>query len=169
MAVLLCLLIIVATPPPVHRALFWIFIIASATDFLDGYLARKWNAASALGALLDPIADKLLVALLLLYLLVDYGLPLFIVAVIILRELYIAGLREFLAARQISLPVSYGGKIKTSLQMVGISVMLAAPALNLPRATALGTHVLWLAAAFAFASALQYTKASWPHLRSATR
>lgn len=160
-----CLVIITCTPPPVHKVLFWIFLAASITDFFDGHLARKWNATSPLGALLDPIADKLLVTVLLLHLANGYGLSIFPVAVIILRELYISGLREFLAAKNITLPVSHGGKLKTTLQMVGITVMLAATALGIPDAAPLGKDIIALAAAFAVASAIQYTKASLPHLR----
>ena len=110
--------------PSAHGLLFLLFFVASVTDFLDGYLARKWGVSSALGALLDPIADKLLVALMLLYLMGYYGLSLLPVAAILLRELYISGLREFLANRQIALPVSRGGKLKTALQLSGIGLML---------------------------------------------
>ncbi len=139
--------------------LLWIFIAASITDFFDGYLARRWQVVSPLGAMLDPIADKLLVALMLIYLLVAPGQPPFVgdpgliawdgpggggklpaapysflsavplflpVVVIVLRELYIAGLREFLAHRQVKLPVSRGGKWKTALQMVAITLLLMA-------------------------------------------
>lgn len=164
LAVPLCLLLILLAPQA-HGALFLVFLAASATDFLDGYLARRWNAVSPLGALLDPIADKLLAALLLLYLAVYYRLALLPVAAMILRELYISGLREFLAARQVALPVSKGGKLKTSLQLSGILLMLLGLWVDMDSACRLGTLVLWLAAAVSVASAIQYSKASLPHLR----
>ena len=164
--------------------LFWLFVLASLTDFLDGYLARKWNATSAIGAMLDPVADKLLVALMLLYLLLRYPPLLLPVAVIILRELYISGLREFLAARQIALPVSRGGKLKTAMQMLGIGLIFAAPlvahiAPDMPGdngpfpaemsaglgVSLLGGGCIWIAALLALWSAWGYTRAALRTMR----
>jgi CDP-diacylglycerol--glycerol-3-phosphate 3-phosphatidyltransferase len=134
LAVPACLVIMLVFPAKTMW-LLWIFIAASLTDFLDGYLARRWNATSNLGALLDPIADKLLVALMLIYLLIMLGAPLLLpVAVILLRELYISGLREFLAAKQVTLPVSKGGKLKTALQMLAVIFLLGQLAYNPPHA-----------------------------------
>lgn len=150
------LMLLLAVP---HVALFVLFVLASLTDFLDGYLARKWNATSDLGALLDPIADKLLVALMLVYLVLDSRGALFIPAVIIiLRELYISGLREFLAARQIALPVSRGGKWKTATQMVGISLVLGGLSFIAPLLVKGGMLLIWLSAALALLSAAGYTR-----------
>ena len=116
-------------------AVFWIFIAASLTDFFDGYLARKWNAVSPLGTFLDPVADKLLVGLMLIYLLTMFGTVLLLpVIVILLREIYISALREFLAAKGASLPVSKGGKLKTALQMLAIALLLGHLAYNPPGA-----------------------------------
>ena len=165
-----CLLIILLDPSQ-HAALFFIFLAAALTDFLDGYLARKWNLVSPLGALLDPIADKLLVALLLLYFAVFYGVSLLPVAAMILREIYISGLREFLAARQVQLPVSKGGKLKTSLQLASISLMLLAAAfgdVDPPSGSlvfGIGHLCLWAAALVSVVSGIHYTRDSWPHLR----
>ena len=158
-------LLIILLAPTAHGALFLIFFAAAFTDFLDGYLARKWNVVSPLGALLDPIADKLLVALMLLYLMGYYELALLPVAAMILRELYISGLREFLANKQVQLPVSKGGKLKTSLQLTGILFMLLGIWIGHANATMLGTKLLWLAAALSVATAIQYTKDSLPHLK----
>lgn len=158
-------LVIILLLPSAHGLLFLLFLAAAITDFLDGYLARKWGITSALGALLDPIADKLLVALMLLYLMGYYGLSLLPVAAILLRELYISGLREFLANRQVTLPVSRGGKLKTALQLTGIGLMLFWGWVHLPYADWLGNKILWLSAAVSVASAIQYTQASWKHLR----
>lgn len=159
-AVPLCLALMLLNPACKEPALFGIFVAASITDFLDGYLARKWNVVSPLGTLLDPIADKLLVALMLVYLLTAYGVELFLpVIVILLRELYISGLREFLASRQIALPVSKGGKWKTALQMVAIAWLLS------PLDPIVGFALLYLAALLAITSAISYTRTSWKHLR----
>jgi len=155
------LLMLFGTP---NLALFWIFLLASLTDFFDGYLARKWNVTSPFGAMLDPVADKLLVALMLLYLLGEYSLPLFPVALILLREIYISALREFLSARGIALPVSKGGKWKTALQMLAITALLCSLAYDIPTAWHIGAIALWIAAVLACTSAAQYTRAAWKHI-----
>ncbi len=159
-------LLIILTNPAQHVLLFLVFGAAAATDFFDGYLARKWGVASPIGALLDPIADKLLVILMLLHLMVYYGLSLVPVAAIILREIYISGLREYLASKQVALPVSSGGKLKTGLQLTGILWMLGSPMLGWEFIGWAGSKVLWLAAAVAVITAVDYTKKSWPHLTS---
>lgn len=193
-AVPACLAIMLANPSWKYVALLSLFVAAALTDFLDGYLARKWNATSALGTLLDPIADKLLVALMLVYLLTLKGAVLLVpVAIIILRELYISGLREFLASRQVTLPVSAGGKLKTATQMLAVIMLLTELVMNPPGqinfpcqlvahadtlttscveqpillriAKATGLPMLYVAAFLAFASAAHYTRGSWKHLR----
>lgn len=157
--------------------LFAIFVAAAITDFFDGYLARRWNAITPLGTMLDPIADKLLVAVVLIYLLKFPLTPVLLVALLLLREFYIAGLREFLALRQAPLPVSLGGKWKTLLQMLGLAVLLAT--LSFPFGGTviyrmrlqdalwnLGMVLLWVAALISVATAIDYTRKAWPHLRS---
>jgi CDP-diacylglycerol--glycerol-3-phosphate 3-phosphatidyltransferase len=145
--------------------LFVIFLVASITDFFDGYLARKWNAVSAIGAMLDPLADKLLVALMLLYLVTHSDTPLLPVAVILLRELYIAGLRECLALRSIPLPVSKGGKWKTALQMTAITVLLGSMTLHCAEAWVPGVWLLYGSAILALLSAVEYTRTALKSLR----
>ena len=106
---------------------FALFIIASFTDFLDGLLARMFKEESKLGELLDPIADKIIVAAALILLVMDGTIKNFevIAAIIILtREILISGLREFLAKGQIRLPVSSLAKLKTFLQMFSIAILL---------------------------------------------
>ena len=106
---------------------FAIFVIASFTDFLDGMLARMMKEESKLGELLDPIADKIIVATALILLVMDGTIRHYevIAAIIILtREILISGLREFLAKGQIKLPVSNLAKLKTFLQMLAISLLL---------------------------------------------
>ena len=106
---------------------FALFVIASFTDFLDGLLARIYKEESKLGELLDPIADKIIVAAALILLVMDETIKNYevIAAVIILtREILISGLREFLAKGRIKLPVSNLAKLKTFLQMFSISILL---------------------------------------------
>ena len=106
---------------------FSLFIIASFTDFLDGLLARMYREESKLGELLDPIADKIIVAAALILLVMEGTIKNYevIAAVIILtREILISGLREFLAKGRIKLPVSNLAKLKTFLQMFSISILL---------------------------------------------
>ena len=106
---------------------FTLFVIASFTDFLDGLLARMYKEESKLGELLDPIADKIIVAAALILLVMDETIKNYevIAAVIILtREILISGLREFLAKGRIKIPVSNLAKLKTFLQMFSISILL---------------------------------------------
>jgi len=106
---------------------FVLFVIASFTDFLDGLLARMYKEESKLGELLDPVADKIIVAAALILLVMDGTIKNYevIAAIIILaREILISGLREFLAKGRIKLPVSSLAKLKTFLQMFSISILL---------------------------------------------
>lgn len=151
--------------PDAHLVIFLLFVAAAISDFLDGYLARKWNVTSHLGAMLDPVADKLIVTLMLFYLMAFFNLALLPVLLIILRELYISGLRESLAARQIALPVSRGGKLKTVLQLAGIAAMLLWPVSGLTQVAQLGELCVWLSAGVALVTAVLYTRSVWPSLR----
>ena len=104
-----------------------LFLIASFTDFLDGLLARMYKEESRLGELLDPIADKIIVAAALILLVMDQTIKNYevIAAIIILtREILISGLREFLAKGKIKMPVSNLAKLKTFLQMFSIAILL---------------------------------------------
>ena len=106
---------------------FALFIVASFTDFLDGLLARMFKEESKLGELLDPIADKIIVAAALILLVMDGTIKNYevIAAIIILtREILISGLREFLAKAQISMPVTGLAKFKTFIQMFAIAILL---------------------------------------------
>ena len=125
----------IAAVPVVAGLLLWdsyaarwaalaIFIIAAITDFLDGYLARLWKQQSSLGRLLDPIADKVLVAVVLLVLSsspILYGGHLWAAIIILSREVLVSGLREFLGELQVSVPVTRIAKWKTTLQLVNFS------------------------------------------------
>ena len=141
-------------------ATFGLFAFAAVTDFFDGWLARRLNQTSEFGRILDPIADKLIVASALVMLAVQYDAPVIPVVAILCRELMISGLREGLAGR-ISLPVSHLGKWKTASQMTAIAVLLIAPAFA-ALAELLGhagEGLLWLAAALSWLSAGFYLRA----------
>ena len=108
-----------------------IFIAAAVTDFLDGYLARAWEQQSSLGRMLDPIADKLLVASCLLMLAAEEtirGWSLLAAVVILCREILVSGLREYLAELRVSVPVTRLAKWKTSAQLVAIGFLIVGEA-----------------------------------------
>lgn len=135
------------------------FILGAASDFLDGYLARKWQLHSAFGAMIDQISDKLLVATFLTILLVDHAVWWLPAIVILLREIYVSGLREYLALAQMPMPVSKLGKWKTATQMLAIAALLAAVVFAAPMLELLGNLLLSIAALLAAISALQYSRA----------
>ena len=104
-----------------------IFILAGISDFLDGYLARHWNAQSVIGTVLDPIADKLVVIVAIVMLIFQkqiIGIDIFPAMAILMREVIIAGLREALGSFKFKLPVSDIGKWKTAIQLISISILL---------------------------------------------
>ena len=142
-----------------------LFIIASFTDFLDGMLARMMEQESKLGELLDPIADKIIVAAALILLVMNGAIKNFevIAAIIILtREILISGLREFLAKGRIKLPVSNLAKLKTVLQMVSIGLLLSGETGNKIinfqdyNAQTIGIILLWLSAFLTLYTGYEY-------------
>ncbi|MAE52233.1 MAG: CDP-diacylglycerol--glycerol-3-phosphate 3-phosphatidyltransferase [Micavibrio sp.] len=147
-------------------AAFALYAVCAATDFLDGYLARKLNAVSPFGTFLDPISDKVFIVLILLTL-VDTG-PLsgpwvIAVMVIITRELLISGLREFLGPKNVQMPVTKLAKWKTTVQMISMGFLIVAPAL--PAALMAGQLLTVLAAALTAYTGWLYLKAGFPHLK----
>ena len=151
---------------------FAIFVIASFTDFLDGMLARMMGEESKLGELLDPIADKIIVATALILLVMDGTIRHYevIAAITILtREILISGLREFLAKGQIKLPVSNLAKLKTFLQMLAISLLLTGETgnkiLNFQdyNAQTIGIILLWVSAFLTLYTAYGYLVQSIDH------
>jgi CDP-diacylglycerol--glycerol-3-phosphate 3-phosphatidyltransferase len=151
-----------------------IFGLASLTDFLDGYLARRWNQQSAFGAFLDPVADKLIVAVALVLLVHSDGdLALVLAtAVIIGREVFVSALREWMATRGISaaVKVSMLGKIKTTVQMFAIFFLLwKAPWFGVLPVFGAGYLLLLLAAVLTFVSGAQYARAAIVAVRHAER
>ena len=154
---------------------FILFLIASFTDFLDGLLARMFKEESKLGELLDPIADKIIVATALILLVMDNTIKNFevIAAIIILtREILISGLREFLAKGRIKLPVSNLAKLKTVLQMTAISILLTGETGNKIinfqdyNAQTIGIIFLWLSAALTLFTAYDYMRKGIDHAMS---
>ncbi len=143
-----------------------IFGLAAVTDWFDGYLARRLNQSSPFGAFLDPVADKLMVAAALVVLVEAYASPLITIpaTVIIGREIVISALREWMAelGQRASVAVSMIGKIKTTLQMVSILVLIAAPLQSTLSWT--GVVALYGAAVLTLWSMLVYLRAAWPHL-----
>lgn len=146
-----------------------IFVVASITDYLDGYLARIWNQTSNIGRMLDPIADKLLVASVLLLMAADgtiAGWSLWAAITILCREILVSGLREYLAALKVAVPVTRIAKWKTTIQMVSIAFLLAGPAGDKFgfHTTLLGIILLWLAAVLTIYTGYDYFKAGLKHV-----
>jgi len=154
---------------------FAIFVVASFTDFLDGMLARMMGEESKLGELLDPIADKIIVATALILLVMDGTIRHYevIAAIIILtREILISGLREFLAKGQIKLPVSNLAKLKTFLQMLAIALLLTGETgnkiLNFQdyNAQTIGIILLWLSSFLTLYTGYEYLRKGIDHAMS---
>ena len=142
---------------------FGLYVAAAVSDFLDGYLARLWNAGSVLGRVFDPIADKLLIAAILLCLagnaeIVPFGMIPAIV--IILRELLVSGLREYLGTKSIVLPVSRLAKWKTTAQLVSVGLLLIAPIWGLYYYS--GLVLLWIASGLTAWTGWEYLRATFP-------
>ena len=151
---------------------FFLFVLASFTDFLDGLLARLYKEESRLGELLDPIADKIIVSTALILLVMNGHIQNYevIAAIIILtREILISGLREFLAKGEIKLPVSNLAKVKTFLQMFSISVLLTGETGNKIinfqdyNAQTIGIILLWLSAFLTLYTGYDYLRKGIDH------
>ncbi|GJD29283.1 CDP-diacylglycerol--glycerol-3-phosphate 3-phosphatidyltransferase [Methylobacterium adhaesivum] len=146
-----------------------VYILAAITDYLDGYVARTYDQSSALGRMLDPIADKLLVAACLLMLAADatiHGWTLWAAIVILCREILVSGLREYLAELKVGVPVSRVAKWKTTLQLIAIGFLVAGPAGEtiLPGTIQTGTYLLWIAAALTLYTGWDYMRAGIKHV-----
>jgi CDP-diacylglycerol--glycerol-3-phosphate 3-phosphatidyltransferase/cardiolipin synthase len=143
-----------------------LFVGAAVTDWLDGYLARRWNQTSAFGAFLDPVADKLMVTAALIVLLQLNRVDAIVAVIIIGREIAISALREWMAklGQGRSVAVNLLGKIKTVAQLVAVPLLLyherIGPWFDPSR---LGTWLLYVAAALTVASMLYYLKLAAPH------
>ena len=143
-----------------------IFVIAAVTDWLDGYLARRWQQTSAFGAFLDPVADKPMVAAALIVLVQIDRLDAILAMIIIGREITISALREWMAriGAHKSVAVSMIGKIKTTAQMIAIPMLLYYAPLYGVNVFDLGTWLIYVAAVLTLWSMGYYMRMAWPHL-----
>jgi CDP-diacylglycerol---glycerol-3-phosphate 3-phosphatidyltransferase len=175
----------IAAVPAVVACLYWqevprngewlrwvalsIFMAAAVTDILDGYFARKWGELTSFGRMLDPIADKLLVASCLLMLTADgtiRGLSIWAAIVILCREILVSGLREYLAELNVRVEVTRLAKWKTTVQLVAIGFLLAGDAGDaiVPVVTPTGLSLLWLSAILTLYTGWDYFRAGLRHL-----
>lgn len=170
----------IAAVPAVAGLLMWggnnarwaalaIYIAAAVTDFFDGYLARKWQQQSSLGKMLDPIADKVLVAVVLLVLSADgilFGGHIWAAIVILSREVLVSGLREYLGELQVSVPVTRIAKWKTTVQLLAVGFLIAGPAGDtvVPYVTNFGIAMLWIAAGLTLYTGYDYFRAGIRHV-----
>jgi cardiolipin synthase (CMP-forming) len=171
----------VAAVPVVVALMFWpdefwmrwtalaVFSAAGITDFFDGYLARAWQMQSSMGRMLDPIADKLLVAAVLLMLVADQTISswsIWAAIVILCREILVSGLREFLAELKVSIPVSAVAKWKTTMQLIALGFLIAGRAGEyvLPGNVKIGLALLWISAILTLYTGWDYMKAGLKHV-----
>ncbi len=149
---------------------FGVFCLAGISDALDGLAARKLGAYSDFGRMLDPIADKVLVATALMMLVAGGafdGWKLVPALVILAREILVSGLREFLAGVRVSVPVTSIAKMKTTIQMIAIGAMILGPAADkvIPGALAFAYVALWVAAGLTVYTGYIYFRAGLVHVR----
>jgi cardiolipin synthase (CMP-forming) len=159
---------------------FAVFCVAGLSDALDGFAARKLNAGSDFGRMLDPIADKILVGVALMMLVAEGSVHEFslttglssllklVPALIILsREILVSGLREFLAGVSVSVPVSSIAKLKTTIQMIAIGAMILGPIVDrwIPGSLAFAYTLLWVAAALTVYTGYSYFRAGLAYTR----
>lgn len=145
----------------------WLFIIAAVTDWLDGYLARKWNQTSNFGAFLDPVADKLIVSTALVLLVADNRVSELVTIIIIGREITISALREWMATmgKRKSVAVNMIGKFKTAAQLVAIPMLLNAGSVAGFDMIFWGALLIWVAALLTLWSMAYYLYVAWPDLK----
>jgi cardiolipin synthase len=143
-----------------HRLGAILFILASITDFFDGYIARKFNLVSNFGKMFDPIADKILVGCVIIMLLKKDMVVEVPCLLILAREFLVSGLREFLALVKVSVPVSRLAKVKTFLQMFALSILiLGSKGSGIVYMDLLGEIILWIAAFLTIITGYSYFKA----------
>jgi cardiolipin synthase len=148
-----------------------LFSTAGVTDYFDGYLARRWSQISAFGRFLDPIADKLLVAAVILMLVATDRIAGWVVLpalVILCREVMVSGLREFLAQVNVGVPVSRLAKWKTALQLIALGILIVGDAAGDWTQWA-GELGLWIAAAITIVTGYDYLSAGLKHMTPAAK
>jgi cardiolipin synthase (CMP-forming) len=163
-------------PTPIDYAItFVLYCVVAATDYLDGYLARAQGQISKLGQFLDPIADKIMVAAVIIMLVASRradgnppileDLHIIPALVILLREIIVSGLREFLAELRVSMPVSHLAKWKTTLQLVALGALILGGALpSLAWVHVVGLASLWAAAALTLVTGYDYLRIGLKHM-----
>ena len=169
-APLIAVLIWSDIPPLGYQFALYLYTVASITDYVDGYIARKLNVVSPFGEMLDPIADKLLIAAVLLALAsVETSGWIFMVPalIILIREFIISGLREYLAKQNISTPVTNLAKWKTTAQILALGFLIGAPGFpSFPFAHEIGVVLLWIAAILTIHTGSGYVKGALRHVRN---
>jgi CDP-diacylglycerol--glycerol-3-phosphate 3-phosphatidyltransferase len=162
-------------PAPLDYAItFVLYCIVGITDYFDGYLARAWGSISRLGQFLDPIADKIMIGAVLVMLISSRkanpvpeiaGLHIIPALVILLREIIVSGLREFLAPLNVSVPVSALAKWKTTLQLVALGALILGGAVpGQPWVHTVGLFSLWAAAALTLMTGYGYLRLGLKHM-----
>ena len=162
-------------PAPIDYAItFVLYCLVGITDYFDGYLARAWGSISRLGQFLDPIADKIMVVAVLIMLISSRkanpvpeiaGLHIIAALVILLREIIVSGLREFLAPLHVSMPVSRLAKWKTTLQLVSLGALILAGAFPAEAwMHQVGLASLWAAAALTLVTGYDYLRIGLRHM-----
>lgn len=166
-----------------HLVAMILFVLAALTDWFDGYLARTLKLTTKLGAFLDPVADKLIVSIALVLIVgepqfqfislpnVVYALPVPLIsipaAIIVSREIVVSALREWMAeiGKQRSVAVSYLGQVKTTIQMIALSILLFCDASSNVYLVIIGYILLYTAAVLTIWSMIIYLKIAWPELK----
>ena len=162
-------------PQPIDYAItFVLYCLVGITDYLDGYLARAWGSISKLGQFLDPIADKIMVAAVLVMLISSRksnpvpeiaGLNIIAALIILLREIIVSGLREYLAGLQVSVPVSALAKWKTTFQLVALGALILGGALpQFSWVHDVGIISLWAAAGLTLMTGYSYLRTGLRHM-----
>jgi len=160
-------IVLMLEPSPVRALLAGVvFSLASATDWLDGYLARKWGQVTKIGKLLDPIADKILImsALVILVEIRSDVVPAWIAIVIIGREFAVTGLRAIASSENIIIPAETVGKYKVGAQITAVLALLLDYTMTKQWMRDLGSLALWIAMILALYSAIQYFRVFWKKL-----
>lgn len=165
-AIPVIMLFILADHPALRWLAFLLYVAAAVTDYFDGYFARKYGSVSPIGKMLDPIADKLLVGALLLVFAFDHTFGLWDLVpatIILLREIFVSGLREFMGNRAIEVPVVKLAKYKTTFQLVALGVVVVEPLVYGMRE--LSDILLWITAILTAITGYQYWDSVSLHLR----
>ena len=145
---------------------FGLYVLMAVTDYFDGYVARAQGAVSKLGIFLDPIADKIMVAAVIVMLIVTgdiVGSAVIAALIILIREIAVSGLREFLADLRVSMPVSQLAKWKTAVQMLAIAFLLVGDAAS-PWITQAGLWLIWIAAGLTLITGYDYLRTGLRHM-----